>query len=490
MNIVQALDDENLFGPWFSGESWAVWKAVLKGAFCIPMSAAELASFRAVAQRDPPARRVRELWVVAGRRAGKDSVASAVACFAAGFVDYGRILRPGERASVLCLATDKAQAQIISRYTAAYFQRVALLKGLVTREVADGLELSTGAELSVLASSFRNVRGRSIACVVMDEIAFWRDELTRNPDVEVYQALVPSLATIPGSMLIAISTPYRRSGLLHQKWKDNFGQADDDVLVVWGPSRVFNPTLPQSVIDDALKRDPAAARAEWEAQWRDDISAYLSRELIESAIDRGVAARPPVEGEAYFAFADPSGGVSDAFSCAVAHREASGAVVLDALHEVVAPFDPSQATAAVAKLLKAYSITKVVADKYAAQWPVSEFSRNDITLEHSERDRSAIYADFLPLLTSGRARLLDSPRLVGQFANLQRKVSPMGRDRIDHPAGAHDDLSNAAAGALVLAADWSSYDGTMDWVGVPESFDQHAYRHPFFDQLRAMPWLR
>ena len=187
----------------------------------------------------------------------------------------------------------------------------------------------------------------------------------------------------------------------------------------------------------------------------------------------------------YFSFADPSGGVSDAFSCAVAHREASGAVVLDALHETVAPFDPAQATAAVAKLLKAYGVTRVVADKYAAQWPVSEFSRNDITLEHSERDRSALYADFLPLLTSGRARLLDSPRLVGQLANLERRASPMGRDRIDHPAGAHDDLSNAAAGALVLAADWSSYDNTLSWVGeVPKGWDSM----PYFARLGGLPW--
>ena len=29
IDIVQALDDPNLFGPWFSGPSWSTWKAVL-----------------------------------------------------------------------------------------------------------------------------------------------------------------------------------------------------------------------------------------------------------------------------------------------------------------------------------------------------------------------------------------------------------------------------------------------------------------------------
>jgi hypothetical protein len=194
--------------------------------------------------------------------------------------DYRSVLSPGEAAAIMCLAVDKAQAAIISRYTAAYFQKVALLRGLVKRETSDGLELSTGAELSVLASNFRNVRGRSIACVVMDEVAFWRSELTSNPDTETYAALVPSLATIPGSMLIGISTPYRRAGLLFSKWKDFFGQDDDDVLVVHGASRAFNPTIPRRVVEDALKRDAAAARSEWLAEWRDDIAAFLSRELI------------------------------------------------------------------------------------------------------------------------------------------------------------------------------------------------------------------
>jgi hypothetical protein len=75
--ITDALDDPNLFGRWFSGPSWATWKAVLKAAFCIPMTPDELTLFRGVAQRDPPKHRVRELWAVVGRRGGKDSVASA-----------------------------------------------------------------------------------------------------------------------------------------------------------------------------------------------------------------------------------------------------------------------------------------------------------------------------------------------------------------------------------------------------------------------------
>src|SRR5580700_8628502 len=99
--------------------------------------------------------------------------------------------------------------------------RLELLRGLVTRETTDGLELSTGAELSVLASNFRSVRGRSIACAILDECAYWRDESSASPDTETYSALVPGLATIPGAMLIGMSSPYRRAGLLYEKWRDH-----------------------------------------------------------------------------------------------------------------------------------------------------------------------------------------------------------------------------------------------------------------------------
>jgi len=350
---------------------------------------------------------------------------------------------------VMCLAVDRAQAKIVLRYTKAFFDRVDLLQGLVQREHAEGAELSTGADLNVIASNFRTVRGRSIACAILDEIAFWRDENSFSPDVETYGALIPGLATIPGSMLVGISSPYRRGGLLYQKWKDHFGKADDDVLVIRAPSRTLNPTLDPRIIDDALARDPAVARAEWLAEWRDDIATFLNRELIESAVDLGVTVRPPVAGVSYRAFCDPSGGMSDSFTCGIAHAEGEIAV-LDCLLEIPAPFNPATATGDVARTLKSYGLSEVAGDRYAASWVVDAFSRHGVRYVHSDRDRSAVYADALPLFTSGRARLLDNKRLVAQFSALERRTSSIGRDRIDHAAGAHDDLCNSAAGALTL----------------------------------------
>jgi hypothetical protein len=96
----------------------------------------------------------------------------------------------------MCLASDRDQARIVTR---AYFDRIDLLRDLVERETANGLELSTGAEIIISTSSFRAVRGRTIALAILDECAFWRDEASANPAEEVYAALRPGLLTIPGS---------------------------------------------------------------------------------------------------------------------------------------------------------------------------------------------------------------------------------------------------------------------------------------------------
>jgi hypothetical protein len=453
-SIIDAMDDPGGFAPWFEGDSWKVWRCILKAAFALPMTDDEVALFRTVADREPPEHRVKELWVVAGRRGGKDSVASMIVAYiAAMFSEQDAKLRPGERASVVCLATDRDQAKIILNYTRSYFTQIEMLQAMVTNGegTQSGFELDNGVDVSILTSTFRAVRGRAILAAVLDECAFWRDDNSANPDLEVYNALRPGLASLGSSILIGISSPYAKSGLLYKKYSDHYGQNSPNVLVIKAPTRVLNPTIDQAIIDEAMADDPAAARAEWMAEFRDDIAGWAGRELIEAAVDRGVTVRAPQPNLRYVSFVDASGGVRDSFTGAVAHVE-DGVAVLDCMLEIKAPFNPDQATSDIADMLKSYRCASTEGDKYAAGWVVQAFSKCGITYRHSERDRSAIYLDALPLFTTGRARLLDNNRLVQQFAGLERRTSPMGKDRIDHGPSGADDACNSAAGAMVIAA--------------------------------------
>jgi hypothetical protein len=173
-------------------------------------------------------------------------------------------------------------------------------------------------------------------------------------------------------------------------------------LVIRAPSIALNPTLDQKIVDQALEEDPAAANAEWLAQFRDDVTGWASRELIEAAVDRGVTVRPPVPGIFYQSFCDASGGVRDSFTMAVAHAE-DRIAVLDCLVEIRPPFNPDSATAQVSEALKAYRCRSTVGDKYAAEWVVQAFRKCGIVIDtQSAIDPRSIWTRFRYLPLGGR----------------------------------------------------------------------------------------
>jgi len=290
-NVIDAMTDENLFGPYFCGPSWNAWRVVLRAAFALPMSAEEVTLFRSIAERDPPSAPVRELWIIGGRRAGKDSIASLLIAHLGALFDGTGLLRPGERASAMCIATDRAQSKIVLNYARELFRNVDFLRGMVTRETAFGFELSNAVDVEVVTNDYRATRGKPVLLAILDECSFWRSEDSATPDMATYQSIKPGTLTIPGSLIVGISTPYMRSGLLWNKFKRHYGK-DGDVLVVRAGTTTLNPTIDQQLIDDALEDDPAAARTEFLAEWRDDIAAFVTAESVDQCVSPGVLERP------------------------------------------------------------------------------------------------------------------------------------------------------------------------------------------------------
>jgi hypothetical protein len=171
-------------------------------------------------------------------------------------------------------------------------------------------------------------------------------------------------------MLIAIGSPYRRTGLLHAKHKRFFGVDDADTLVVQGSSKQFNATLDDAAIAAQQTADPLAARSEWDAQFRDDVSGFLDDALIEQAIDRDRPLELPPRADCnYKCYVDASGGAvgGDAYCLAIAHRE-NGCHVLDLVRGRAGPFDPTALTEEYAALCKDYRVTGATGDKYGKEW--------------------------------------------------------------------------------------------------------------------------
>lgn len=449
-DILRVMTDPRLFGGEFAGPSWAPWRVFLAAVFGLPCPAGGLELYRDCTGRTAwPAGPCPEAWVPTGRRGGKSRIAALVAVYLAVFRTYR--LAVGEQAVVLVLAADRRQAAVVFRYARGLVQAVPMLKAQLVGETAESLTFAGGTVLEVGTASFRAVRGRTLAAVVLDEIAFWRAEDSSNPDSEIVAALRPALATIPDAKLIAISSPYRKTGELYRHVAKAWGQDASPVLAWRAASLTMNPALPAGVVQAALEEDEPRARAEYLAEWRDDLAGYVDRAVLEAAVVKGRTRVPALPGVAYVGFLDPSGGASDSQTLAIAHREADRRIVLDAVEEVRAPFAAEEAVARGVALCREYHVRTLTADRYAGTWPTDAFARYGIHVRPAGASKSELYLDALPLLTSGRVVLLDLPRLIGQLANLERRATRGGRDVIDHAAGGQDDVANAAAGAIVQA---------------------------------------
>jgi hypothetical protein len=296
---------------------------------------------------------------------------------------------------------------------------------------------------------------------VLDEVAFWRSDESANPDREVLTALRPATATVPGSMIVGISTPYARKGVLWQSFKDHYGKDGDPVLVWQADTRSMNPTIGEHVIAAAYAADEASAAAEYGALFRRDIESFIAREAVEAAVVPGRHELPAISSARYVGFVDPSGGSQDSMTLAIAHHEARdekakddpGMVVLDAIRERKPPFSPEDVVHEFVKLLKAYHVTEVNGDRYGGEWCREPFRKSGITYRLAERPKSELYRELLPLVNSGRVELLDHPRLITQLLGLERRTARGGKDSINHAPNAHDDLVNAVAGVLVAVAE-------------------------------------
>jgi hypothetical protein len=287
----------------------------------------------------------------------------------------------------------------------------------------------------------------------MDEVGVWRDESSATPDVETYRAIRPGLMTLPEARLVLISTPYKRSGLLFNRWQKSFGKEDERTLVVAGPSTAFNPTLSKKFIDEIVADDPAAARAEIYAEWRDDVAAFLDFDWIERAAVLEDGELPPAPGIVYRCFVDPSGGRRDAMTMSIAHREGAR-VVVDLVRGRKAPFDPASVVSEFAEVMARYRCSSATADRYAGEWTVSAFAGHGRKIEVAERSKSEIYLETEPLFAQGAISIPRGRVLLNELRNLERRTVRGGRDTIDHPRGEafHDDYANACCGSAFLAA--------------------------------------
>lgn len=458
MNIIEAIKDENLIRPFLEDadgdiSTWHNWLAALRVLHGLRVPANRRDVVRQCTGRDPallPDSGFDTALFLTGRRSGKSRVAAIIGAYEAALAGHERKLAKGERGVVAICSPTTYQSRIVKDYLRAIFD-APMLKSEVRAETRHGFELRTGTRIEILSGDFRTIRGYTLLAAIVDEIAFFGidDESKVKSDTELIRAIKPSLATVRGK-LCCISSPYARKGWCWKTYQKNFSNDYGRVLVWNAPSRTMNNTLPQSVVDDAIAEDLQSAKSEYLGEFRDDVAAFLPREVIENLVVKNRFSLMPRRGIRYFAFCDVSGGRGDDAALAIAHREGRK-VVIDHVRRWKPPFNPHEAVGDMVSEVKAYGIRYVVGDNYAADFVNRAFEAGGCRYTKAHKPKSALYLELLPRLCSSEVELLDNEVLVTQLAGLERRTRSGGRDIVDHPPGGHDDVANAVAGVVEVA---------------------------------------
>jgi hypothetical protein len=307
-SLYEAMLDPDLFGHTFAGPTFTNWRTVAKVLDGLPLDASELEFYRTITGRSvAPSKPTLEAYLIKPRRAGGTLFAAAVALHAA-LEDYRAKLGPGEHATVALIASDRRQARQALNYVKGLIADSAMIAAEMVGETAESITFAHRVVLEVHTTSFRSTRGYSYAAVILDELAYFRDDLSANPDIELVRAVRPGLANL-GGRLLGLSSPHAKRGHLFEMFRQYYGQPSE-VLVLKADHTQLNPTLDPKIIERAMPEDPEAARSEWFGEFRSDVSQWLPDDLIDAAVVTGRVELPWLLQlrNCYVAFADPAAG--------------------------------------------------------------------------------------------------------------------------------------------------------------------------------------
>jgi hypothetical protein len=488
ITVRHALEDTAWLGAMLGGESFAVMRTLLIAAMGEPLNLGEMPTFTQVTGRTvTPAEAVEECWIIASRRSGKTRAIGTLAAYLAGCCDHHDVLGPGERGVLPIMAANTLQAGQCYNFIRGIFTNIprfaALVEQLGGRHggiTTDTISLKNRIDIQIRPASFRTIRGITAIAVIAEECSMWQSDDSRNPDREILTAARPCLATTGGT-LFAIGSPHARKGETYSTYNKHFGVSGNPaILVANGPTRLFNPTIKQSVIDRAYDDGPAVAASEWGGQFRNDLESYVSPEIVDACTVRGISRQDYIKGASYVAHVDPSGGSQDSFTCAIGHIEGDIGV-LDVLLEKRPPFiSIDSVVEEFCSVLKEYNIFECVGDPFAAGFTIEAFRKHGVEYRHSDKTTSDYFSGFLPILNSRRVQLLDHKRLATQLCSLERRPSRIGaKDQVCHPFGGHDDCGAAVAGLMVRLVGTRDYRMKTFHVPVYASRPRWSVDAPF-----------
>jgi len=262
----------------------------------------------------PPRQTPSQLLLIAAIRTFKSLLAAAVAIRSALFSDLSVIGEGEAHAKVFILSNDRKNAQAVFDHLLGKVQTSPALQGRVAKPpTAESIVLKRDdgkvVEIEVRAAKKggTGVVGRWLCAAIFDEVTFMlgEDDGAASLDASLAQCVG---RIVPGGQIVMIGSSYAPPrGPAYEMLMGNWGRPSPELVALWATGPELNPVAYSKKNCLALvKAGRDKARAYLTRQFRDPATGFISPDLVDDAIRKGVHVIPPEDGHVYVAATDPA----------------------------------------------------------------------------------------------------------------------------------------------------------------------------------------
>lgn len=417
------------------------------------------------------------IWAL-GRRSGKTFMAAVAAVYMCFVQDefFTKKVRKGEKWYIIAVANDLGQSKIALDNIRQLILNSPFHEE-ITRETSLDIEISNGCVFQAIPASARASRGKAVAAILQDELAFSIEgDMNRGAEA-MYNALSPSIAQFGKyGKIIELSSPWLTSGLFF----DHFRQAESGEFPGMEarqiPTWEINPSLPFGCdfLERARKKDEESFMVEFGAQFRRNNSVLVAPEIVDAAVNRERNTLLPNKefAGAYVLALDPArGGVGrDSYVACIVHYEGERLVV-DKFHTFDADFEIAgkkevniaQVEAWIEEHHRIYGFESIILDQYNSAGTIQNMAKNFPVAEltWSVSTKMKAFGKTKELFNAGLIELPNHKEAIKQLKNLSVIYRSSGQWSVTGgKESSVDDLAFALAAAILEA----SKDNDIDWL--------------------------
>ena len=461
-----------------------------------------------------------EIVMICGRRAGKSAITAATAAYKLYRLlnihspqDYYGLV-PGSPIDLTMIGTDSESSSRIYDQFKNYANKAPFfspfIKSMTSGEITFVSEADRGNKdvtpsitVASLPCTTNKARGASNFVLVLDEFAFYRNQIGSNSDA-MYEAATPATMQFKAggtregkreSMIFIITSPGSKIGKYYTLFKSAMEEgASSPVLAFQCSTAEMNPRSDSPFLKQQHKANPEKFKAEYGGEFLEASESYVKGSVINECVDQDRPNRDCLTmdmiGHKYFWGLD-LGMKHDATALAVCHWEGGMndlRLVYDYVdrkmvgHREYQGFRELPLSDIITWLRSVNDMLpcfKGATDQYGGSMLVQLLHANQVfgmELVHLTGGiNSQMYLTFKTLMESRQARFPNNEEFIAELRLLEATFTNKYQVRVAAPEekGAHDDMGDAAALASYMAQTWALDEGRREIAEIMQGVRQN-----------------